>query len=95
MNSCTLRMVLKSAVFSQNIFVLKRSQALVPLLIDTRNASSKGKTRKAHRVIVENGGISLAVSSSKTFKIICDVILKYTTNIVMPFCVFGSLDWKY
>ena len=80
MTSIRLRTVLKSAVFSKNIYVVNGEQTLVPLLIDTRKSAGTVKpvlittrnagTGKASRRVVKNGGISLAVSLNENHEIV-------------------------
>ena len=83
MTSIRLRTVLKSAVFSKNIYVVNGEQTLVPLLIDTRKSAGTvkpvlitirnagtGKAGKADRRVVKNGGISLAVSLNENHEIV-------------------------
>ena len=81
MTPIRLRTVLKSAVFSKNIYVVNGEQTLVPLLFDTRKSVVKpvlittrnagtGKTGKAGSRVVKNHGISLAVSLNENHEIV-------------------------
>ena len=83
MTSIRLRTVLKSAVFSKNIYFVNGEQTLVPLLLDTRTSVGTvkpvlittrnvgtGKVGKAGRRVRKNGGISLAVSVNENHEIV-------------------------
>ena len=83
MTSIRLHTLLKSAVFSKNIYVVNREQTFVPLLFDTRKCTGTvkpilittrnagtGKAGKADRRVVKNGGISLAVSLNENHEIV-------------------------